>query len=878
MGFKTKALPSALFGMFGATLALVAAPASSQEGPQKLERIEVTGSNIKRTDTEGVNPVQTITRKEIERTGQATVAELLRSISANSGQSFNETFTNSFSQGASGIALRGLSQKNTLVLLNGRRVANYGFAQNLADTYVDLNAIPIGAVERIEVLKDGASAIYGSDAIAGVVNVILRKDYTGAEVGGSYGKSYEGGMAEKQASATVGFGNLSTDRFNILIAANWFRRDLTRFTDRAYINDQDYHRFGGLNQNLTGAGTYQRVGVTPNRVPFATCGATGFPGTVQPVSAFAPTTTTGSLCAYNPSPYSTLFPESTREQVVVGGTFDITPSLQAFADLTYSHNNTKTIATPTPFSSTSVAFDPATGGARRVPATLPVGNPANPFSTATNISYTFFDIGPRNSELTSKFYRAMVGLKGSIGKWDWETAYLHSESEEAQHDFNRVDSYVLANALATGTYNFLNPQLNNPALTNSLRINPTRRSLSKLDLVDAKTSTELMSLPAGPLGFAAGAEFKRESIADRPDFLITNGNVLGQGATLTDGSRNVTAAYAEFSVPIVKKVEASLAAREDHYSDFGSAFSPKIGAKWQPVPEFLVRATASKGFRAPSLPENSQSSAVSFVQVNDPRNPAQPGALVTISSVSKGNPGLIPERSKSYNAGFVFAPDPTTSVGIDLYSIEQKDVVRRDSPQFIVNNEATFPTLVLRDPVTGNLITVLRQYRNYAALRTLGYDLDFRKSLSLEALGKFTLAGTWTYLQRYKTQISEGGALLDFAGSNGFSAFPRARATTSLTWEYQAFTTQLTYYYTGAYAQTGAPAGTTQGRVGEYRQYDLYVAWEGVKNLKLYGSIQNLANTHPPFDVSATGGLPYDFTLYDARGRYFRAGLTYKFL
>ncbi len=834
----------------------------------------MTGSNIKRTEIEGVNPVQTITRKEIERTGQATVAELLRSISANSGQSYNETFTNSFSPGASGIALRGLSQKNTLVLLNGRRVANYGFAQNLQDTYVDLNAIPIGAVERIEVLKDGASAIYGSDAIAGVVNVILRKDYQGGEIGASYGKSYEGGMAEKQGSAIIGFGNPGADRFNVMIAANYFKRDLTLYTDRNYINDQDFRRFGGLNNISTAAGTYQRSAASsPNRVPFASCGANGFPGYVAPISNFS-ATLIGSACAYNPAPYLTLFPESTREQVVAAGTFDIVPGLQAFADLTYSHNETKQTFTPAGFSSTSVAFDPATGGVRRIPAMLPVGHPNNPFTVPTNISYTFFDIGPRDADLTSKFYRALGGFKGSIGKWDWETAYLHSESEEAQHDFNRVDSYVLVNALANRTYNFVNPQLNDPALTSALRINPTRRSLSKLDLVDAKATTEIARLPAGPVGFATGAEFKRESISDRPDSLITNGNVLGQGAARTEGARHVSAAYAEFSVPVIKTVEASLAAREDHYSDFGSAFSPKVGLKFQPIPELLFRATASKGFRAPSLPENAQSSATSFVSVTDRGAPGGP-ANVTISSVSASNPNLSPERSKNYNAGFVFAPDSTSSIGLDLYSIEQKNIVARDSAQFIVNNPGLFPGKLIRDPVTGNLVTVLRSYRNFDALRTMGYDLDFRKTIALSSLGNFTLNGNWTYLQRYKVQIALNGPLNSYAGSNDFTALPRTRGTTSLTWDYQAFTTQLTYYYTGAYAQFGSTTG--QGRVGEYRQFDLYVAWEGIKNLKLYGSIQNLGNTHPPFDSGTGNNLPFEFTLYDARGRYFRAGLTYKF-
>lgn len=876
MAFKLRALQTAMLGALGTGVLVSAAPAFAQATgtAERLERVEVTGSNIKRTDTETVAPVQVITRQEIERTGQATVAELLRSISANAGQSYNETFTNSFSPGAAGIALRGLSQKNTLVLLNGRRVANYGFAQNLADTYVDLNAIPIAAVERIEVLKDGASAVYGSDAIAGVVNVILRRDYRGGEIGGSFGKASEGGMIEKQGNAIIGFGDPSADRFNVMIAANYFKRNLTRYSDRDYINDQDYRRFGGLNNNGTGAGTYQRLApATPLRVPFATCGNTGFPGAVTPITNFSPTTLTGNACAYNTAPFLTLFPESKREQVVTAASLQITPALEAFADLTYSHNETFQVFTPTPFSSTSVAFNPATGGVRRIPGTLPVGNPSNPFSVPTNISYTFFDVGPRNSNIVSKFYRAMGGLRGSVGKFDWETAYLHSESEESQKDFNRVDSYVLARVLADGSYNFLDPR-STPAVTDALRINPTRRSLSKLDLFDAKVSGELFSLPAGPVGFAAGGEVKRESISDRPDFLITNGNVLGQGATKTEGARNVQAVYSEFNVPVVKSLEASVAAREDHYSDFGSAFSPKIGLKWKPVDQLLFRATASKGFRAPSLPENSQSSATSFVTVLDPRNPNGP-ANVSISSVSASNPGLSPERSKNYNAGFVFAPDATGSIGLDFYSIEQKNIVARDSAQFIVNNSSLFPGQLIRDPITGNLLTVLRSYRNFDALRTMGYDLDFRKTVDFGAAGKVTLNGNWTYLQRYKVQVALNQPLQSYAGSNDYTALPRTRATTSLTWDYQAFTTQLTYYHTGAYTQTGSTTGQT--RVGEYRQYDFYLAWEGIKNLKLYGSVQNLGDTHPPFD-SSSGGLPFDFTLYDARGRYYRAGLTYKFL
>jgi len=843
---------------------LALSPAIAQQATGGLERAEVTGSNIKRTDVEGVSPVQTIPRQEIERSGQPTTADLVRTISANS-QSLNETFTNIFSPGASGAGLRGLSQKNTLVLLNGRRMANCGFAQNLQDSFVDLNAIPINAVERIEVLKDGASAVYGSDAIAGVINIILRKDYQGGEVAGDYGRAYEGGTGETHGSVLVGFGNLAVDRFNVMLAANYFKRDFVSYADRDYIGTQDFRSMGGLNNNSASGGTYQFPTGT-RRVPFSTCGQNG--SFVTANSNFS--TLSGNVCSYNPAPYLTLFPKSKREQIVSSGTFDITPSLQAFADLSYSHNVTNQSLTPSSFTPTSVAFS-AANGARTIPATLPVGNPSNPFATPTNFAYTFFDVGARTAQITSNAYRALGGLKGNFGNWDWQAAYLHSESRDSQLNFNAINATVLQRVLADGSYNFLNPQLT-PGVANSLRANTRRNAISKLDSVDARTSTELLTLPAGPLGFAAGLEFKRESLRDAPDALLTSGQVIGSGSTQTDGSRRTTAAYAEFNVPIVRNVEASLAAREDHYSDFGSALSPKVGLKWQAIPELLFRATASKGFRAPSLPENSPSAASFFQQIVDPNAPGG-AAPVSVAGVFAGNPNLAPERSRNYNAGVILAPDSTSSIGFEFYSIEQKNLIASDSFQFIVDNPQLFPGQVVRDS-TGNILSVRSGYRNLTALRTMGYDLDFKKSLSLAALGKLTLNGTWSYIQRFKFQPAAGEDLLDSAGNNNYGPLPRMKATTSLTWEYQAFTSTLTYLYTGGYQQENSGL---QDRVGEYRQYDFYLSWEGIKNLKLYAAVLNLADKHPPFDAAASSSLPYDFSQYDARGRYFRAGLSYKF-
>jgi iron complex outermembrane receptor protein len=254
MSFKVKPIVHGLALAFGG-LAVVGNSAYAQTTPppqqQQLERITITGSNIRRTDQETIAPVEIITREQIERTGRPTVADVLRTIPTNLGGSFGESFSNSFAPGAAGISLRGLGQKSTLVLLNGRRVTGYGFAQNLQETFVDLNAIPTTAVERIEILKDGASAIYGSDAIAGVVNVILRRDYRGIEVAGDVG--FFEGANDYRASVTAGFGDLGSQRFNVFGVLDYYKRDHILLSDTKHGEDRDYRgEDGGRNfQSLT---------------------------------------------------------------------------------------------------------------------------------------------------------------------------------------------------------------------------------------------------------------------------------------------------------------------------------------------------------------------------------------------------------------------------------------------------------------------------------------------------------------------------------------------------------------------------------------------------------------------------------------------------
>lgn len=875
MYIKQKKMASALLavGAIGAIGVAPIAGAQQPAAPQRVEKIEVTGSNIKRIDAEGVAPVQVITKTDIERTGKSTVADVLRSISANSGNSLNEVFTNSFSPGASGASLRGLGQKNTLVLVNGRRLANYGFAQNLQDTYVDLNTIPATAVERIEVLKDGASAVYGSDAIGGVINIILRNDYRGAEIGASGGTSSEGGLNETRASLAAGIGDLGRDRYNLLATLDFYKRDLLLASEREFTRDQDTRAYPGGALNWASIGTYR----TTPRQPFATCGSS-IPGVLVPGAQLA---STGTLCAFNPASLITLFPKTERLALLSRGSFEFSPTLSAFVEASYSNNKTFQTATPSPLSNTSVAYNPATGGVRIINGTLPVGNSSNPFSTPVAINYAFLDVGPRNTDINSKSYRVLGGLKGNVGSWDWETGLGHAENKVEQINYNRVDAFLLTAAIANNTYNFLNPR-NGTVTADTLRINPRRDSLSKLDFVDFKVSSEIATLPAGGVGFAAGLEYRKESISDRPDKLLTSGNVLGQGSTATDGSRNNTAGFFEFSIPVFKNLELQVAGRQDKYSDFGSAFSPKFGIKWNPSRELIVRGTVSRGFRAPTLPENARSSATFFTSVVDTfAGSPNVGRSVNIAGVFAGNPELKPERSRNTNFGIVYEPAADLNIGVSWYKIEQSNVVSSNGFQTVVNNPAQYPGQILRG-ADGTLIAVFDRFRNLALNETSGIDLDFRKSFTTATMGKFTLSGDWVFVSTFRSQPAEGQDIVDYVDSNGFQGggVPRYRGRVGLTWDKGHFSTTLNRLYNHSWDQQQVSVPPAQERIGAYTQYDLYLAYGGFKNLKLFASVQNLLDTKPPFDPQNGGTattVQYDISQNDLRGRYYTIGAKYTF-
>ena len=915
-------------GLAGALL--IASPASAQQAQgqeQKLERITITGSNIRRTDTETVAPVEIITREEIEKSGKATVAEVLRSIPSNTAGSYNESFSNSFAPGASGISLRGLGQKATLVLINGRRTSGYGFAQNLQDTFVDLNSIPSSAIERIEILKDGASAIYGSDAIAGVVNLILRRDFKGLETAAQVG--FFEGTQDYRASITGGIGDLGSGRFNVFGVLDFYQRDELLLSDTEFGKTRDYRgEQGGRNfQNLTTGGTWANVVAAPTvanpsrvllgntRQAIAECARFGrVVNAAEAVSlgllsaASAQNIPTNTWCLTDLNSTLSALPGTTRIGGLVRGTFDFTNTFQGFVELGLSRVETEQTFTP-PFISGGTGAGttgllPTPQGLRpfNYNVDLAPGSGGNPLGTRARLLGSLYELGTRDATITSDSWRVLAGAKYTFGGWDFDSAVGASENQIELVNTNRL-SQAGVNAvlgvtpsptdlqppLSTASgYNFNNPSTNSAAVRSAMLTNVNRQATSELQFVDTRVSTELGSLPGGAIGFAAGAEYRSEKLKDDPDPLAQTGQILGQGITATNGSRNSVAVFTELALPLTNTLEAQLALRGDNYSDFGTAVTPKVGLKFRPSSEVVLRANWGRGFRAPTLPEISPSVATFFVQVNDPVTGA---ANQQVSGVFAGNPNLDAEKSRSSTVGIVFEPTTNLNFSLDWYEIKWSGIVGADSFTSILLSDAASrdpvtcaggDPRVLRDPSTCGIVTIFNNYRNFSYQKTRGFDFDLRWT-NRTAVGRLTTRLNAAYVDSYEVED------IEVAGDNSFGSIPRLKGSLSQEWERGPFTVRVAATYIDSYEQQllagsfFAPqdpriqTGTYPLKVPSYTTFDLVGRYSITPKLQVSAAIVNLTNELPPYDPGADATNNYDFTQYDVRGRQYRIGVTYRF-
>ena len=953
MKLKLKSMPLAIIQVVasGALSSLVIQPVLAQDAgntvtAKPVQRVEVTGSLIRRSQVETASSVQTLSRADIEKSGKSSVAELLQTLAVDNAGSVPASFGSGFASGASGISLRGLGTASTLVLLNGRRMAPYGLADDGQKVFADLNIIPMEAVERVEILKDGASATYGSDAIAGVVNIILRRDFVGTTVKADAGLSRYGDGREQHIAVTHGFGSLDDDRFNVLFNLEYNKKGEAYYRDRddrAYIGRSDLRNYGfsaqealggtgaitsnnaagsAINGNVRNPKTndyYNRGNLDPSTGFTRT-----FPGAACANLTSHPQGDPGGGCLIDAAyQYNQVLPSQENGNAFARATLQINPATQAYFEANLYKS--RSVASSTPSGVNSNVGSPA-GAVSNAAVALGAAHPDNPyFGTDARVRYLAADVGPRVSHVDSIFSRFVGGLKGTVGAWDYDTAVLFSQNkvENMREGYLQRDvTFALLNpspanvaaanrnpayaALPAGTYWRIgeNAGLNSAALYAALAPALSNDARTKVAQIDFRASREFGQLPGGAFGLAAGAEYRHESTELNATPGTETGSIIGLGYSAYKGDRNVGAVYAELLAPVLKTVEITLAARADHFTDVGNAYTPKVGIKWTPSKEFALRGTFAKGFRAPSAAENGVGGLAAFSSSDDPVRCAL-GVKAACSSASvavitSGNPNLQPEHSKSYNVGMIWDPLPRTSLSVDLWQIKRTNEINQESvPAAVAAGH------VARDPSTatstpgdpGAITAILANYVNSAQTQVRGIDLDARQGFDLSnGYGRLTFDAKWTHLFKWE-RTEQDGTSVDYAGTHGncdvsnCMGTPDDRVNLGVTWDRANFRVSAMANYRGSISnklskddkecastfanEEDAPNGC---RLASFTTVDLTARWKVTPRTELYASIQNLFDKVAPLDpltYGATSYNPLDFN--GAMGRYFRAGMKYSF-
>ena len=912
----------------GSAYAQTPAPAAP-----KPEKIEVTGSSIKRVQAEGATPLQIITREDIDREGIVSAEQLVMLLTANGAGADNMSSNVAFSVNANenrnsnsvaAANLRGLGASSTLILLNGRRVSTHGARGNA----VDLNAIPLAAVQRVEVLKDGASAIYGTDAIGGVINFIMRKDYKGLELTASTNVTHDGGGNFTRASIVGGMGDLAKDGFNIIGSFTLDRQEKLAGSQRSFINGQQPNRgltpdTGGgpfATQN-SGAGT--GMGVNPlgspiigtytlpvASIPMNRANLLSFQNRCETIQdsfqyradVLGPAFYNSARgCAYDYGKQRVIIQPVDRQNLVARGTWAFSANHNAIAEIIGS----RTEAT-NQFEEIQINTSIAAGNAypangpfyQSLAAFIPT------FNNALPIAYRWRCIacGKRESTNVSTAFRALVALEGSIGKFDYKVGYSQAGTRAGS---NLAGGYyytvALNQALASGQINpWLQPGQTQTAAATALlaAASASGQSLfggeATLNQFDGALSGELFNLPAGAVSMAVGFDSRKETFRFRSDAPALAVSLAPFDTGIPKASRDIKATYAEVLIPILKSLEVTAAIRNDRYSDFGNTTNPKYSIRFNPFSQILFRGSYSEGFRAPSFFQlYSVGGASPLAQnINDPILCAtfvatNPNCGIRVDQISGGNPLLKPEVSKQHTYGFVLAPADWMSISVDRWKIERTQrifLLTVTGANGVLANFQTFPDSFVRN-AAGALTAIRAGYVN--ADGDIAQGTEIGVTANWRAMGaKWTAALDGTKMDSYKSRVFKTRNYDEAVGGawNASTVYPKWKHNARITYSRGNWSSTFSQNYTAGYKDF-VPDGVAfapnwKADVESYILYNISATYKGIKSLTIIGGIQNILNTDPPFtaaNVDFAPGTAWDARVANPRGRAYTLNLNYKF-
>lgn len=877
---------------FGSVAALAVAPVYAQDDEDgdtaQMETVEVTGSRIKRTDAEGSVPVTVIDRQQLELSGDVSVADYLRNTTFNSFGSFRPQ-SGSSAQSFAELSLRGLGGARTLILIDGRRAPvapQVGQGQ-------DLNTIPLAAVERIEILSDGASAVYGSDAIGGVVNIITRSDFQGVEMtwGMSDPKSGDGETEE----GSVIFG-ASGDRGSVIAGASYNTRGIIFQRDREW--------------SAGGASTFSNNFMTATAAPGTLYGFTpgGFlanptNGSVPPgaASCSQPGFFTGGSgstrrCFYDFTFVAADEAELRNSALFARANYEINEDWSTYLNASVSRVKSFGRYAPVPSS-------PWPGGQ----PFIPVGSPNHPAvrfpgqgydaTRPVFLRHRFAALGNRDTSTDANVYYFDLGFDGRIGDFDVNFGGRHVESKYLELGRNYVVGAIAQQFISDGRYNIYNPSGNPRDVLDSMIATINREGGTTIEELYAQANVDLFEMSGGVAGLAFGAEYRDEYYEDIFDTLQSSGQIVGSAGNSAGGGRSVAAAYLEALFPVLENLEFNVAARYDRYSDYGSDTSPKVSVRWSPLENLVFRGSWGQGFRAPSLDLVTQQPSFSADTVTDRQTCIAFGLAPTCSTQINAyviaNPDLTSETSDQFSLGVAWDATDWINLSLDYWDISIDGRVANISSPTVINcllgaqtncppglsalpsnvnpPNAALGLGVARQPGTGEILYVQRGAVNLGTIDQNGLDMNVRTNFDF---------GDWGNL-RNQLQIGRVFDAIVDGGDNGVDTWsqPKYRANLSTEWTYGDFNFGWVINYihgTESYANSVDDTDYPQ-RLPSWTTHDLQATWNAPWNGRFTLGVNNLADKDPVLDPYAPTGRPFDFGLYDQYGRvpYFRYTQTF---
>ncbi len=906
---RTKVCAAALVAL-GGGLALSSAPVFAQVG----QVVEITGSAIKRINAETAVPVTIIKADELKQQGITSIEQVMSVISAVQLQQNMASAIGSGTGSATHADMRALGASKTLVLLNGQRIAN----DAVSGEAPDLNMIPFGAIDRIEVLRDGASSLYGTDAIGGVVNFITKRDFSGGNIELGYESPQHDGGKTKSANITLGAGDLAKDGWNLFGALSFKERDVIKGSERPFST----RIIGGLsnstypgNYQVASGGTYYNPAAPDCDVP------NHYPGSNSPTG-----------CRIITPPFVTINPASETISGLLKGSFAVNNDLVLGAEAFYSKNTVSGVQfAPVPYGGYyinpgttyfptdattrpgySPTFDPY--GLAGTPFNEPseqFPNPANLLAGGVLVSWRDMINGPREQKDVTEQYRTMLTAEGNVAGWDFNAAFAYNHT---QNDGYLTGGYangnVIGEGILTGRINpFGDPTAEELELISSAALQGLLgTSIGKVTSLNARASRELDDwFGAGRrAAVAVGTEFRRE------DFLSFNHREFAQKVSSStgadpdarsEGTRNITAFYGELNMPVLKTLDLTASARYDRYSDFGNTTNPKLSFRYQPNSTVLVRGSASTGFRAPTLYELNQLPA--FTNTNEldhpincpggvPLDPATAGGNcgVQFQAYYGGNTDLKPEKSKSFTLGLVLEPIPNTTFTIDYWTVRVKDVIGSIAEEDLVNpatyasfsqyffyvqpgNVLPVSSRACQDgPTSPSCGYIDERTQNLGGTKTHGLDFGARYRMN-SSMGGWTFDYASTYVIDYEYQNYKGGPWNPNVGVfSGVGPVFRWQHNAGVNWTMSGWAAGLALHHKSGYTDLDP-----SNKVSSYTTADAWVSYEPAKALTFLVGVRNLADKEPPFSNQDTlfqsGG--WDSRFSDPVGRTYYLRGSYRF-